>query len=341
MALRARCRRALGVALCCGLIGSGAGVARADTALPSIAPERVAASMEIRSGQQRASLVARNVAGAGATVTVNAISVDAASAHTAFAYTASADAAPPPRRIAALAPHLVEMAFALGAGDRVVATVAWADYPAAAADVPRVGDAFALSLEVLADLRPDLILAWSGALGGGRLAALERLGVPIWISDPEDLDAVRREYGELAALLGADPAPVRRFEHRLAALDGGVGPVLDVLPLVSVAPPLTVADDHFLGDLLRRCGARNPEGAGAAGPVLELSRERLLVTDARLVLLTVEDADVALESLRLAPGTELLRIDPDLLVRPGPRVIDGAEQLCAKVRAARAVGAGR
>lgn len=309
-----RCfRRALGAVLCCALLGPGAGVAAGGSSAASL----FAASSADRAGLHRASPPARGHADVG--------EADVGQVTT-----------PVPRRIAALAPHLVETVFALGAGDRVVATVSWADHPAAAASVPRVGDAFAVSLEVLADLRPDLILAWSGALGGGRLAALERLGVPIWVSDPEDLEDVQREFEEIATLLGVDAAPAADFARRLAALDGGSGPPLAVLPLVSVAPPLTVADDHFLGDLLRRCGARNPEGAGAAGPVRELSRERLLVTEARFVLLTVEDPDAALDALRMAPGTQLLRIDPDLLVRPGPRVIDGAEQLCAEVRGARA-----
>ncbi|HSG87768.1 MAG TPA: helical backbone metal receptor [Pseudomonadales bacterium] len=237
----------------------------------------------------------------------------------------------PPQRIAALAPHLVELLFALDAGERVVATVAWADHPAAAMAIPRVGDAFNLSLEVLAAQRPDLILAWRGALGADGLASLQRLGVPVWVSDPADLAAVAGEFAALAALLDVDPAPALAFGARLAALQGATGEPLAVLPLISLAPPMTVSDEHFLGDLLHRCGAWNPEGAGEVGPVLALSKERLLRTPARFVLVTAPASAGELSALRLPAAAEPLWLDADLFVRPGPRLIDGAEQLCARL----------
>jgi iron complex transport system substrate-binding protein len=78
-----------------------------------------------------------------------------------LAIAASAPAAPA-QRIVTLAPHLAELAYAAGAGDRLVGTVHWTDYPPAAAALPRIGDAFRLDLEALAVLSPDLILAWRG-----------------------------------------------------------------------------------------------------------------------------------------------------------------------------------
>ena len=69
----------------------------------------------------------------------------------------------PPQRIAALAPHVVEMLYALGLGDRIVATVAFADYPPAAAAIPSIGDAFNLSQEALWAAEPDLIVLWGDA----------------------------------------------------------------------------------------------------------------------------------------------------------------------------------
>jgi len=64
----------------------------------------------------------------------------------------------PPQRIAALAPHAVEMLYALGLGDRIVATVAFADYPPAALAIPSIGDAFNLSQEALWAANPGRIV---------------------------------------------------------------------------------------------------------------------------------------------------------------------------------------
>ena len=246
----------------------------------------------------------------------------------------SVDVPEHPERIAALAPHLVEMLYAVGAGNRIVATVAHADHPAEAAQLERVGDAFALSLERLAATRPQLILAWGSALGAGGLAQLERLGVPVWISEPEDLEAVRDEFAAIRDMVDGERAPVEAFEARLRSLQ----PPPDarrvpILPLVSIHPPLTVADDQFIGDVLRRCGAFNPEGDHGVGPVLELSREQLPSTTAELVLITTPSGDT--EGLGLPPEAEVVRLDPDLVVRPGPRVIEGVARLCERIEARR------
>jgi iron complex transport system substrate-binding protein len=52
----------------------------------------------------------------------------------------------PVARIVTLAPHLAEGVYAAGAGDRLVATVEYSEYPADAAGVPRIGDAFRLDI---------------------------------------------------------------------------------------------------------------------------------------------------------------------------------------------------
>ncbi|MDH3461722.1 MAG: ABC transporter substrate-binding protein, partial [Burkholderiaceae bacterium] len=66
----------------------------------------------------------------------------------------------PAQRVIALAPHLTELVFAAGGGDKIAGVIRFSDYPAAAQALPLVGDAFALNLERIAQLRPDLVLVW-------------------------------------------------------------------------------------------------------------------------------------------------------------------------------------
>ena len=66
----------------------------------------------------------------------------------------------PAQRIVTLAPHAVEMLFAAGAGDRIVGTVSYSDYPAQAKTIPRVGSYNALDVERILALQPDLVFAW-------------------------------------------------------------------------------------------------------------------------------------------------------------------------------------
>jgi len=73
--------------------------------------------------------------------------------------------------------------------------------------------------------------------------------------------------------------------------------------------------------------------SGSTGPVIRLSEERLLTLDADLVLNLSGEA--LPKRLRLPAGVPVAALDPDLVVRPGPRVIDGTEQLCALLEALR------
>ena len=64
------------------------------------------------------------------------------------------------RRIITLAPHLTELVYAAGAGDRLVGVVEYSDFPPQAENLPRVGDSFRLDHERVASLAPDLVLVW-------------------------------------------------------------------------------------------------------------------------------------------------------------------------------------
>ena len=81
---------------------------------------------------------------------------------TGFGQIASAADAPQVERVIALSPHAVELIFELGAGDRIVATTDFADYPEAAKAIPRVGGYHGIQIEQVMSLKPDLIVAWEG-----------------------------------------------------------------------------------------------------------------------------------------------------------------------------------
>ena len=73
---------------------------------------------------------------------------------------ASDTAAPDKLRVVALAPHIVENRFAIGAGSNIVGTVDYADYPNEAKSIERIGGYYGISLEKLLALKPDLVIGW-------------------------------------------------------------------------------------------------------------------------------------------------------------------------------------
>src|SRR5437868_3708643 len=68
--------------------------------------------------------------------------------------------AQPAQRVVSLAPHVTEILFAAGGGDRIVGTVNYSDHPPAARDIARIGDNRQVDIERLIALKPDLLVVW-------------------------------------------------------------------------------------------------------------------------------------------------------------------------------------
>jgi iron complex transport system substrate-binding protein len=104
------------------------------------------------------------------------------------------------QRIIALSPHLAELVFAVGAGDRLIGVSAYTDYPEAAAKLPVIGDAFMLDLERLTVLKPDLLLAWQSGTPAHVVDELRSRGYRVEVigaATDRHTDGTRhdREYG--------------------------------------------------------------------------------------------------------------------------------------------------
>ena len=66
----------------------------------------------------------------------------------------------PAQRIISLAPHVTELLYTAGAGERIVGAVEYSNYPESAKKIPRVGSNVQLDLERIVALKPDLIVVW-------------------------------------------------------------------------------------------------------------------------------------------------------------------------------------
>ena len=60
----------------------------------------------------------------------------------------------PAQRIVSLAPHITEVLFAAGAGDRIVGTVSYSDFPEAAKAIPLVGSYNQVNFERILAMKP-------------------------------------------------------------------------------------------------------------------------------------------------------------------------------------------
>ncbi|MCC5794158.1 MAG: cobalamin-binding protein [Chromatiales bacterium] len=256
-------------------------------------------------------------------------------------------------RIVTLAPHLAELAFAAGAGSRVVGVVEFSDYPAEVAELPRVGDAFRIDFEALAALSPDLVLAWPSGNSSELVSHLRHLGYRVAALEPEGLDSIPAQIlriGELAGTPDSAGASAAAFERRLTALrsrHAGASPV-DVFYQVAARPLLTVNGQHIISDALSVCGGRNVF-ADLPSLTPAVSRESVIARRPQAIVTTwhpaAGQADASVEHtledwlrwtvIPAVADRQLFVIDADLLSRPTPRMLDGIDALCAYLERAR------
>jgi iron complex transport system substrate-binding protein len=250
-------------------------------------------------------------------------------------------------RVITLSPHLAELVCAAGGCDKLVGTAAYSDYPAQVLQVPQVGDAFAVNPEQVLGLRPDLVLAWDGGTPPETIERLRSLKLRVEAVAIRRLDEVPRALRDLGGWLGtAAPAEraARDYERRLAALrqqHAGDAPV-GVLYQIEANPPYSINRHSPISEVMELCGGRNlfADLPTIAAPV---EREAILARDPQAILYTRQD-DVAaiLEYWRRSPPVTATRVkalyalDGNLLDRATPRLLDGAEQVCAALSDARA-----
>jgi iron complex transport system substrate-binding protein len=247
-------------------------------------------------------------------------------------------------RIITLAPHLTELVYAVGAGDRLVGVSSFSDYPPEAAALPVIGDNGRIDIERVLRLRPDLVLAWRSGMNSSQWRELARRGIPVLVSDAETLEDVPRLLREFGRSFG-DPrraeAAAVAYERDIEALRLRYAGAKRVRSFVEIwpAPLMTVNGRHVISKVVHLCGGTNVYGQLASlTPVV--SAEQLYKTQPALILSSVSGGD-PLERWKRFPGLEAVRsgrvrsVDAALLTRMGPRLPEAAARVCAHIESAR------
>lgn len=254
----------------------------------------------------------------------------------------------PARRIVSLAPHVTETLFAAGAGDRVVGAVEYSDYPPAAKGLPRIGGYSKLDLEAIAALKPDLAVGWASGNAPAHIARLRALGIPVYLSQPERIDDVAaslERIGELAGTQATARPAAAAFRAKLDELRARYGTKVRVRTFYQIwkQPLMTVGGGQVISDVIRLCGGENVF-AELKPLAPKVSVEAVLATDPDAIVASGMDEARPewlddwrqWKNLRAVRRDTLFFIPPDLIQRHTPRIVEGAERLCAQLDVARA-----
>lgn len=251
----------------------------------------------------------------------------------------------PAQRIVSLAPSNTEILYAVGAGAQVVGRDEFSNFPEEATNLPTIGGSYGgYNAEAIVNLKPDLVLA-AEINTSEQVKTLEDLGLTVYyLANPKDLPGmyenlllVAKMTGhtlETANLVETLKARVTTIEEKLTSVTEKPS-VFYELDSTDANAPYTIGPGTFMDLLIRMAGGTNI-GAALDSPWVQLSLEELLVQDPDLIILGDSNYGVTIESVAARAGWADLtavqegRVYPfndDLVSRPGPRLVDGLEEL--------------
>ena len=253
----------------------------------------------------------------------------------------------PARRIISMAPHVTELLFAAGGGDRIVGTVSYSDYPEAAKKLPQIGDNLDVDLERIIAMKPDLVVVWRYTHTDKQDDLLRRLGVPLFYSESHKLIEIPDSVRRLGVLMGTEAVANKaadNLQQKLAALTDKYAHRAPVRLFYQVwdKPLYTLNGQHIVSDAIRVCGGVNIF-ADMKVTAPNVGIEAVLQEDPEAIIGTDEknpsDGGVTMWKryplMTAVKRNNLFLVDGNLLNRAGPRMIDGTAELCDRLDMAR------
>jgi len=242
-------------------------------------------------------------------------------------------------RIISLAPNLTEIVFAVGAGDRLVGRTSYCDFPAEAKSVPEVGDTLHPSLERIISLKPQVVLISTASQLEVFTQQLQSQNIAVFVTDPHDLEGVFKSIAQVGEMLGQKEQAsllVQKLRERAGTVEAAVKqkPAVRVFYQLSAEPLYTAGHDAFVTDLIRRAGGFSVT-VDVPGAWPKYSNESALAAKPEAIILPTGGSmgagnSTVTEALRQSPAVlagRVYKINDDHLVRPGPRAVDGLEEL--------------
>lgn len=199
--------------------------------------------------------------------------------------------------IIALAPHVVEMLYDIGAGEQIIGTTSFADYPEQAKNIPIIGSYLRLQIEKVITLQPGYIIAWKSGNPSDDLARLKQLGFNIVYSQPNSFEDIANEMREFGTLTGHTAQAEQKAQELLSDLAEIKRQYQNKTPITVFyelwsRPLTTVAKGSWPQQFLNVCQVKNPfEQADAAYPQINI--EKVLLTPVQIIIqpLSVNQTD--------------------------------------------------
>lgn len=248
-----------------------------------------------------------------------------------------------PQRIVSLAPSHTEILFAIGLSERIVGVSNFCDYPEEAKNKEKIGDSFNVNVEKIIELSPDLVIQY----GQGKEEVNKRLqeaGIKVLSYEPESIDDVINLIDELGKITNSGRAAKMTIVDMMTKRDFVLSRVagkekVKVFYEVWDQPLMAAGPGSFIDELINLAGGENI-AKDAQGKYPQFDLEQLIERNPDVYLTAKDREDKTVDSIKARDGYENIDaikndrvyiLDPNIISRPGPRIVDGLELIARKI----------
>ncbi|MCX5701528.1 MAG: cobalamin-binding protein [Candidatus Omnitrophica bacterium] len=247
------------------------------------------------------------------------------------------------QRFISLSPAATEILFALGLGELIVGDTTFCNYPEQALAVPKVGTFSEANIEKVISLNPDIIFA-TGLEQAQTVRRLEQVGLKVFVSDPKNLAELMQSIIQIGRLTGKESeaeALVLALQGRIDIIKSKVERIpQDKKPKVFIEiwhdPLMTAGSGSIVDELIALSGGVNIAN-DTQKPYSRFSAEVAIQRNPDVIILGYMTKDNTKDLVSNRFGWKNINavrnkrvisdINPDLILRPGPRIVDGLEEI--------------
>lgn len=244
---------------------------------------------------------------------------------------------PRPERIVSLAPSVTETLFAIGIDERIVGVTSYCDYPPEAIRKEKVGDTMRPSIERIVALKPDLVIASTASQLEQFVRNLDQVGIPIYVSNPQNIEDVLasiERIGELTAARDRARELTDKLRSRIRSIEASLAGLAKprVFFVLGSQPLITAGGGSFINDMVARAGGESISSKEKAD-YPQYSLETVIAQRPEVIFFQAGEARLPdrLQQTPAARSGRVYHIDDNLLLRPGPRIVDGLEQMAVEI----------
>ena len=255
--------------------------------------------------------------------------------------------AAPAERVISLAPHITELAYAAGLGDKLIAVSEYSDYPPQAKSLEKVSNHQGIKIERIIALQPDLVIAWPGGNPVKELDKLKAFNINLYSVNTKSLEDIAMHI-EALSQYAQDPTigqkAAKNFREQLIKLrqDYKVDFPVSYFYQLSDQPLMTVAKNHWPSEVFSFCGGVNVF-KNSPVPYPQVGKEQVILKNPDVIFSSQHSSAISLwsgwkQQMTASQKNYIWPLNSDWLNRPTPRTINALKEVCTYFETVRKQG---